>query len=70
MTESHLRPVRSEERLVDRETLAGLLGCSTDTVDRMRKDGMPAIRWGGKLVRFRPSACMLWLEAQSRDEAA
>jgi phage terminase Nu1 subunit (DNA packaging protein) len=64
-----LRRVQTTERLVDRDALAKIFDVSTDTIDAMRRDGMPAIRWGRRLVRFSPSDCRRWLESQE-DEAA
>lgn len=36
-----------------------------DTVDKMRREGMPSIRWGARLVRFRVSDCVAWLEREA-----
>lgn len=60
----HLRLVHTEEELLTRAELAALLHVSDDVIDRMRKKGMPEIAWGARLVRFRPSAVMAWLEQQ------
>jgi len=57
-----LRSIHSEERLVSRAELAEMIGCSEDTIDAMRKKGMPEIRWGRRIVRFRPSRALAWLE--------
>jgi phage terminase Nu1 subunit (DNA packaging protein) len=43
-----------------REQLAEILGVSDDTVDELRKQGMPCIRWGRRLVRFRASEAVAW----------
>lgn len=50
------------EPLVTRAQLADLLAVSEDTVDEMRKKGMPSIKWGQRLVRFRASEAMAWWE--------
>lgn len=65
---AELRHIRSVEPLVNKAELAELLGCSEDTVDEMRKQGMPSIPWGRRLVRFEASAALAWLK--SRGEAA
>jgi predicted DNA-binding transcriptional regulator AlpA len=64
MTE--LRRIRSIEPLVTRVELAELLGCSEDTIDEMRRAGMPWIRWGARIVRFQPSEALAWLEAHGK----
>lgn len=64
-----LRAVHIEERLLTRAELAELLACSSDTIDRMRKDGMPWIPWGRRLVRFRASDVMVWREQQRKEVA-
>lgn len=71
MTESarHLRPIHAEEALITRGELAVLLHVHEATIDRMREKGMPSIRWGRRLVRFRPSDCLAWLETSEREAA-
>jgi excisionase family DNA binding protein len=59
-----LRAVPSE--LISREELASRMGCSVKTVDRMRADGMPSVRWGRRLRRFDPDAAMAWLVGQDK----
>jgi phage terminase Nu1 subunit (DNA packaging protein) len=59
-----LRAIRSIEPLVTRAELATLLHISEDTIDEMRKAGMPWIPWGRRLVRFEASACIAWLKNQ------
>ena len=66
----HLRPIRAEEALITRVELAALLHVSEDTIDRMREKGMPSIRWGRRLVRFRPSDCLSWLEGHDHGREA
>jgi hypothetical protein len=67
MTE--LRRIRSIEPLVTRVELAELLGCSEDTIDEMRRAGMPWIRWGSRLVRFEATAAVAWLKAHGSEAA-
>jgi predicted DNA-binding transcriptional regulator AlpA len=67
--ERHLRSVESLEPLLSRESLAERLECSVDSVDRMRKAGMPAVRWGRKFVRFRYSDVVRWLDDQTQRAA-
>lgn len=59
---SDLRPIRSVEPLVTKSELADILAVSEDTVDAMRKKGLPCIRWGQRLVRFRASEAVAWWE--------
>lgn len=66
---SHLRSVHSVEPLVTRAELAVILHMSEDTVDEMRKAGMPWIPWGRRLVRFEASACVAWLKNHGREAA-
>jgi phage terminase Nu1 subunit (DNA packaging protein) len=60
------------EQLVDDlealRALAELLRVSVPTVDRMRRDGMPCVTWGRRLIRFRASECVAWLEDRERGE--
>jgi excisionase family DNA binding protein len=58
-------PVPEVERYVTREQLADLMGVSTDTIDRMVKEGMPSETWGRRTRRFRPSVAVAWARAQS-----
>jgi excisionase family DNA binding protein len=68
---THLRAVDAQEPLISRETLAQRLETSVDTVDRMRKDGMPCVRWGRRLLRFRYTDVVRWLDQETkRQEAA
>lgn len=59
---SELRVVTSVEPLVNRAQMAEILGVSEDTVDQLRKEGMPCIRWGRRLVRFRASEALAWFQ--------
>jgi excisionase family DNA binding protein len=47
--------------LIDRKELAALLGVSPQTVDRMRKDGMPSLKLGKRTVRFQVDIVWAWL---------
>lgn len=65
-----LRPVRSVEKLVDREGIADILCVSVDVIDDMRKAGLPFLKWGRKpLIRFRPSECLQWWDEQRKEAA-
>jgi phage terminase Nu1 subunit (DNA packaging protein) len=66
---SHLRPVNAQEPLLSRRSLAERLECSVDSVDRMRAAGMPSLRWGRQLVRFRYSDVIRWIEGQHEEAA-
>lgn len=68
--ERHLRPVPSAEPLVTREQIAEIMGVGVSTIDEFRRAGMPEIRWGSRLVRFKASKCLAWLEAESERRAA
>jgi phage terminase Nu1 subunit (DNA packaging protein) len=59
---SELRSVPDE--LVTRQELAEIMRCSVPTIDRMRREGMPAVTWGRRLVRFRVRQAMDWAEQQ------
>lgn len=67
--ERHLRPVDPQEPLLTRESLAERLECSVDSVDRMRREGLPCVRWGRKFVRFRYTEVMRWLDDETRKAA-
>lgn len=62
---AHLRPIATAEPLVTRVELAEHFHVHPDTVDKMRREGMPSIRWGARLVRFRVSDCVAWLEREA-----
>jgi predicted DNA-binding transcriptional regulator AlpA len=64
------QPIRSVEPLISRAQLADLLGVSEDTIDAMRKAGMPSIRWGRRLIRFRASEALTWFEGHGGEAAA
>jgi phage terminase Nu1 subunit (DNA packaging protein) len=66
---THLRSVPSQEPLLSRESLAERLECSVDSIDRMRRDGMPSIVWGRRLRRFRYTDVVAWLDEQTREAA-
>jgi hypothetical protein len=50
--------------LLDRESLARSLGCTTSHVDTLRKQGMPVV-WLGQAPRFELSAVLEWLRGRS-----
>jgi phage terminase Nu1 subunit (DNA packaging protein) len=53
---------RVPDELVTREELAGIMRVSVPTIDRMRRDGMPHVTWGRRLIRFRVGEAMRWAE--------
>lgn len=61
---SGLRTVPDE--LLTRHELAAEMRVSVATVDRMKAQGMPAVTWGRRLVRFRLREAIAW--AESRDD--
>lgn len=64
---SDLRPVPAE--LVTRQELAEIMRVSVPTIDRMKREGMPSVTWGRRLVRFRVRDAMTWAEQQQRRAA-
>jgi phage terminase Nu1 subunit (DNA packaging protein) len=54
------------DELVTREELADIMRVSVPTIDRMRREGMPAVTWGRRLVRFRVREALNWAERQGR----
>lgn len=67
---SHLRSVPAGEALVTREELAEIMHVGVSTIDDFRRAGMPEIRWGRRLIRFEPSACLAWWKRESERRAA
>ncbi|HEU4975708.1 MAG TPA: hypothetical protein VFT50_11505 [Baekduia sp.] len=63
-----LRPIPDE--LATREELAEIMRVSVPTIDRMRRDGMPYVTWGRRLVRFRVRDAILWAEGQQSSKDA
>ena len=49
--------------LLDRSGIARALGVGTSTVDRLRREGMPAIQIGDS-PRFEVRACLAWLRSR------
>lgn len=58
-------PTNLPEPYLTRQQLADLMGVSVDTIDRLRKQGMPSVRWGRRTVRFRASTAIAWANAQA-----
>lgn len=54
------------ERFVSRRELAGLMGVSLATVDRMVAEGMPSVTWGRRTRRFRVSQAIGWASERRR----
>ena len=66
MASSEIRIVVVEARLLDRESMASALCLSTDTLDSLRKRGLPAITVPGtKKVLFDPEDVVAWMKQQS-----
>lgn len=57
-------PAPEVERYVSRQELAGLMGVSVKTVDRLVAAGMPSVTWGRRTRRFRPSVALQWAREQ------
>lgn len=58
----------AQERYVDRNELASLMGVCPRTISRFVSEGMPSESWGLRARRFRPSVCIAW--ASQRKGAA
>lgn len=63
-------PAKPPERFLNRRELAAFMGVSTDTIDRMVKQGMPSVTWGRRTRRFQASTALAWANAQGHREAA
>lgn len=61
-----LRPVPDE--LLTRAELAERMRVSVATVDRLRKDGMPCVRFSPGTIRFRSREAMEWAENRYAQE--
>jgi excisionase family DNA binding protein len=51
----------NEEPLLSIEEVADLLNVSTASVRRYLKDGLPYMRFGGRMLRFRRSDVHKWM---------
>jgi phage terminase Nu1 subunit (DNA packaging protein) len=58
-------PVRE---YVTREELAELMRVSVPTIDRMRREGMPTVTWGRRLVRFNVREAVAWAQARENGD--
>ena len=56
---------RLPDELVTREELARALRVSVPTIDRMRREGMPDVSLGPRLLSFRLSECLAWARARA-----
>ena len=63
-------PVPEPEAYVTRERLAEMMGVHVNTVDKLRKQGMPSETWGLRARRFKPSVAIAWARAQQEHRAA
>ncbi|HKO93007.1 MAG TPA: hypothetical protein VJU61_17750 [Polyangiaceae bacterium] len=52
--------------LLDRTSVARVLGIGTSSVDRFRKAGMPCV-WVGDTPRFIVDECLAWLRENRRE---
>jgi phage terminase Nu1 subunit (DNA packaging protein) len=55
------------ERYVSRRELAGMMGVSLATVDRMVAEGMPSVTWGRRTRRFSASQAISWAAERGRE---
>jgi phage terminase Nu1 subunit (DNA packaging protein) len=62
-------PAEENERYVDRQQLADIMGVSVATIDRMVAKKMPSVTWGRRTRRFKPSTALAWARAQEREAA-
>lgn len=60
------QPVASP-RLLDRQALAEMFGCSLPTVDKLRAEGMPELRVGDS-PRFEREAVLGWLRSRGQQQ--
>lgn len=58
------------DELLTRQELAERMRVSVATVDRLRKLGMPCVRFSPGRVVFRASEAMMWAEARFERKAA
>ena len=56
-----------QKTLITKEELAQILSCSTYTVQRMIKEGMPHVRLG-RAQRFDTEACQEWCAKRTRKD--
>lgn len=63
-------PVPEPEPYVTRERLAEMMGVHVNTVDKLRKQGMPSETWGLRARRFKPSVAIAWARAHRGRAAA
>ena len=54
------------ERYVTREQLADVLNVSVDTIDRMRKAGMPSVVFSKRTRRFELAQAVAWARSSGR----
>ncbi len=55
----------NEENFVSKEEMAKILDCSEKTIDRLRKQGMPAYNWAGK-IKFVKSEVLEWIKENKK----
>lgn len=52
--------------LLDRRAMASMLGVGVDTLDKLRREGLPEIRVGDA-PRFHPPDVLEWLKSRGAD---
>lgn len=63
-------PTREVEPYINRQELATLMGVSVRTVDRLTREGMPSVRWGRRIRRYKASTALGWAKARDEGKAA
>jgi len=58
------------DELLTRRELADRMRVSVATVDRLRRAGMPAVRYSPGCVRFRANEALSWAEARFSERKA
>ena len=58
----------SDNAYVRRDEMARIMGVSPATLDRLRKQGLPSLSYGRRIVRFHPPTVMRWLEHHAEGE--
>jgi len=57
------------EAYVDIRELARIMGVSKQTINRLRRAGMPSETWGmSRTRRYLPSQCIAWARERGADE--
>jgi phage terminase Nu1 subunit (DNA packaging protein) len=59
-----------QERAVDAQELAAIMGVSVRTIKRWTAEGMTSEDWGIRVRRYYPSEAIAWCEQRARMGAA